>query len=185
MKKNKKNYINTILMIVLSFISLIIIPIILVDIVMPLVTSRPNLNRMENDFQVNRNELYAVVEYLRESGYAMIGISRSDMESNEFAGVKMYTGLETGHVLVSDEEVAESIRILFCQGYRVIGKRGEGIFFMRWSTRERGRGIVYSINRTTPDESMITFLTELEPLTEDGWYFYVDDFNEWRRQNNR
>ncbi len=45
-------------------------------------------------------------------------------------------------------------------------------------------GIVYSIDGHTPDEESITYLTLLEPLPEDGWYYFEADYNKWRRDNN-
>ena len=44
------------------------------------------------------------------------------------------------------------------------------------------RGIAYSINKT--DKPVIEFLTELEQLSENGWYYYKADYNEWRTTNS-
>ena len=29
----------------------------------------------------------------------------------------------------------------------------------------------------------ISFLTKLEPMSEDGWYYYEADYNKWRANN--
>lgn len=41
-------------------------------------------------------------------------------------------------------------------------------------------GIAYSIDGKEID---IEYLTESVPLSEENWYYYVADFNEWRVRN--
>ena len=55
---------------------------------------------------------------------------------------------------------------------------------LSWLILDAGSGMVYSIDGNKPSEEVFTFLVELESLSEEGWYFYVDDYNEWRRQNS-
>ncbi|MDR2599663.1 MAG: hypothetical protein LBC73_05250 [Oscillospiraceae bacterium] len=58
------------------------------------------------------------------------------------------------------------------------------IVFLRWSTRNQARGIVYSIDGSIPDESMFECLIHIEPMSEDRWYFYISDYKEWMRRNS-
>ena len=58
------------------------------------------------------------------------------------------------------------------------------IVFLRWTGFDTGVGIVYSIDGNTPSESSaLPFLTEIKPLSVEGWYYYRECFNEWRRRN--
>ena len=41
-----------------------------------------------------------------------------------------------------------------------------------------GCGIACSINALEMPE--IEYMTELVPLSTEGWYYYVDDYNKWR-----
>ena len=65
------------------------------------------------------------------------------------------------------------------RGYKGIGRDGNTIYFVRWTRlMDFGAGIAYSVNGK--DEPELDFVTKLEPLSEDGWYFYEEDYNEWR-----
>jgi len=148
-----------------------------------LTATSPDLNQMERDFQENRETLNVVVEYFIQSEFDSISIRFTDTQDSDCRDIEMFAGLETGWIPISDENISDAICLLFQQGYRGIHKREGGVSFLRWSTRDHGRGIVYSINGETPKESeLLPFLTEIEPLSVEGWYFYVENFNEWRRQ---
>lgn len=43
-----------------------------------------------------------------------------------------------------------------------------------------GVGVAFSLDGSVPDESAITFLTKIEPLEDEGWYYYESDYNEWK-----
>jgi len=68
-----------------------------------------------------------------------------------------------------------------------MSKGGNAVHFERWSMMEHGSGIVYSIDGTIitdGDRSGLDYLTRLEPLSEPGWYYYEEDYNEWRNRRN-
>ena len=135
----------------------------------------------ETFLQDNKEQLFIVRDFL-ESGEFKVSIRRTDVDNEE-----MFAGLIDGErifIPIEDEIVLETIRQLFQNGCHAIGSRENKIFFSLWSTRNHGRGIVYSIDGRTPDESDFSFLTRIEPLSEEGWFFYVEDYNVWRRRNN-
>ena len=88
--------------------------------------SAPNLNQMTEYFHSDREELQIIVEYFVSSDFDSIKVWRSDVRDSDSTNIEMFTGLETGRVVVSDETVAETFFILFQRGYNVIGKK-EGI----------------------------------------------------------
>ena len=61
-----------------------------------------------------------------------------------------------------------------------MGRDRNTIYFQRWSNLDNGRGVAYSIDGSTPT---LQFLTKLEPLSESNWYYYEEDYNEWKRRN--
>lgn len=132
-----------------------------------------NKEGMEKNFQKDGKYIFTVNEYLVNSKYDDIYIS-STMESGEMSNAGT-------PVKIDDVEVVTAINTLKQRGYSVIGKDGNTIYFQRWSNLDNGRGIAYSINGKEPT---LQFLTKSEPLTEPNWYYYEEDYNEWRIRNN-
>lgn len=144
------------------------------------VIMRDPLEKVGKKLQSNREELYVVKDYLLECDFDSVIIwSQNVSEEN----VEMATGREAGMVPIDNEEAEEAVRRLFRRGYRIIGKRNGGVYFLDWAILNAGSGIVYSANGNVPDESILQFITEVVPLKEDKWYYYLEDFDEWKRQN--
>jgi len=135
------------------------------------------IRQAEADFVRNKERIAIVRNYLVNSNYPSISIHHT----NEIG--TMFVGLEHGHVKISEQETLEAISVLFNNGYRVITKKENAVIFIRWSGRNVGRGVVYSINGQTPTESALHFLTRIEPLSAEGWFYFEEDFNEWRLRN--
>ncbi|MDR2600319.1 MAG: hypothetical protein LBC73_08590 [Oscillospiraceae bacterium] len=132
----------------------------------------PGLKWMEDDFQQNKESLYIVKNFLVEREHGVI------IRSFEF-DEKMLIG-DTP----IDEKTIDAINELFHLGYSQIRCYGNWIVFLRWSTRHEGRGIVFSIDGSIPDESEYPYHVSLELLSEDGWYFYISNYREWVRRNS-
>ena len=127
----------------------------------------PNANQAGRIFQANQEDMQIVVAYMMKT------------ENRNF-----YIGANADNIIPLDRDVIDAINRLFQQGFRSIEKNEEGVRFLRWIHRiEQGHGIVYLPNGRLHDGTgLIPFLTELEPLSETGWYYYVDFFSEWRRR---
>ena len=94
---------------------------------------------------------------------------------------------------IEDDSVIEAIQSLWKKGCTRISKDNDGvenenaIKYTIW-TRTIGSvacGFVYAIDHTQPPK--VQFQTELIPLSIEGWYYYIDNYEEWRRlqhQNN-
>jgi len=82
-------------------------------------------------------------------------------------------------IAIQDENVVIAISELQSRNYSVIARNDNTIYFQRWSNRNSGRGIAFSIDGTNP---VLTFLTRFEPLSTPNWFYYEEDFNEWRRR---
>jgi hypothetical protein len=129
----------------------------------------------EKDFLKNHVNIMVVTSYLADSDYGNVYIN-----NNMNSGV-MYSNIY-GDVAVDDSRVVDAIDTLFKNGFSVIAKDTNVIHFLR-STRlnDFGSGIAYSIDGHVPNESPLQFLTMLEPLTEPSWYYYEEDFIEYKR----
>lgn len=56
------------------------------------------------------------------------------------------------------------------------------LVFQMWTDKmECECGVLYAINNDMVPS--VEYLTLLDPLPESGWYYYVSDYNEWRRNN--
>lgn len=128
--------------------------------------------KMETVFTKDHELLTTITNYLANSGYDSVYIP-STIESGEMSNAGRT-------VKIDDVEVVTAINTLKKRGYSVIGKDGNTIHFQRWSNLDNGRGITYSINGNEPT---LQFLTKLEPLPEPNWYYYEEDYNEWRIRN--
>ncbi len=137
--------------------------------------SPPGKNKMEKYFKRDQEDIFLITDYLVNSTYSEIFINGFNPEN-----AMMFTGIESRYVKVDDDAVVEAINRLFKeQGYSVIDKTGNTIYFQKWiRSADFGSGIAYSINGE--DEPVLQFLTKIESLSEDDWYYYEADYNEWR-----
>ena len=140
---------------------------------------RIDYRQMERIFVEDYDLLIVVVDYLSGSEHPTVNLF-----PERDNGIMSFFSDDLGmqHILISDENVVNAIETLRERGYRLISKNNDTIQFLRWSMRNRGHGIAYSINGDFPDSSAFSFLTKLEPLSVDGWFYYEEDFNEYRRR---
>ena len=136
----------------------------------------PDQDAMEKIFKRDNSDIVLITDFLLDADYPLISIRGSD-----FKGGMMFTGANTRNVKIEDDAVVKALNRLFQkQGYREIGKNDNTIYFQKWAMFEENRGIAYSVHKE--DKPAIEFLTELERLSENGWYYYKADYNEWRNR---
>lgn len=139
----------------------------------------PDVKAVESHFQNNYEDIQIVVDFITNLEYSSVDISSADGT--------MLADLET--MKIEDENVNSAVKRLLGtplakeRQYYSVYKSGNTIEFCQWSSpHDIGCGIAYSINETyTP---RIQYCTELVPLSQSGWYYYVDDYNTWRIENN-
>ena len=125
---------------------------------------------MENEFSKNKEILSSVVKYLEKQEYVSIYITSTDKKGEIF--VSKNDNESSKRIQITDELIATRITDLFKKyNYNVITKEGNGIYFQRWSNKDYGRGVVYSIDGERPNNELTT---KLEPLFERNWYFYEE-----------
>lgn len=134
----------------------------------------PDIELVQQNFQDNYANIQVVVEFMLNSGYEDISIR--DADGTMFADLSERE--------ISDDKVSSAIsQLIDGKKYHSISKRGDTIKFLQWKAiRDIGCGIAYSTNKS--DKPDVSYVTELIPLSEDGWYYYVADYERWRSENS-
>jgi len=130
---------------------------------------------MERYFQRDEKHLKIVANYLENLDYLFIRIDKSNMKD----GV-MFTGANTRYQEIKDETVLKSLKVLLSvKGYIVIGKNQNTVFFRKWQFLGKDRGIALAFEK---EKLTVEFLVKTEPLSENGWYYYEADYEEYRQK---
>ena len=127
------------------------------------------MREMERDFDRNNEAIIATRDYLASIDFDFLRYPTFSGESG-----KMSTETSGDYFLIEDQHARNALDVLIRRGYQIISKEGNFIVFLRWRNKDNGRGIVYSINGVSPDESVLQFLTRLEPLPDEGWFYYLN-----------
>lgn len=147
--------------------------------------------KVEKIFLTDYEYVFELVEYMKSSKYDNIIINLNDYIHNyedygtwfvyDEDGQHIHDEEEQGVQKIADENIVEILDILFKQKkYQIITKDDDTISFQLWSNLDKGIGFAYTLNGDIPE---IQFLTKFEKLKKENWYYYEDDFNEWRLQN--
>lgn len=136
----------------------------------------PRAETMRQKLEADRADFAAVAEYLAELDHDTVSI---DMNS----GSRMLAGFENHYI--HDEKVLSSIEKLRAIGCADIWKDTEenSIQFELWSRFDVCAGLLFRINDNKKPSAQ--FLTELEEIDSEGWFYYVEDHNEWRSRQNK
>ena len=127
----------------------------------------PSPQQMEDTFQTYREEIQTVTDYLltQEPPVRIYDDSR---------------GLP--------ENVAKAVKTLMRQaGYSSIHYSENAVHFVLWTRfTDAGCGIAYT--KEKPPHSLeedFPFLTGEQPLSEQNWFYYVEDYAQWRIEKNK
>lgn len=130
----------------------------------------PNIVSAERFYEKNKADIQIVTDFLIAEGYEWISIWEADgMMKADFQEME-----------IPNAEVAKAIKQLFSARSDMRIYKHENTIQLRfwWHPQEIGSYIAYSINRTDlPD---IQFATEITPMSADGWYYAISDYNLWR-----
>ncbi len=116
----------------------------------------------QSDYDEYREQFAAVAQYVEDNDIDELYIT-------EYADIDM-----------SYDNAAEAAERLIDAGYETIGIEKNTLYFQKYATLDCGKGIMYSIDGGAP---YMQFLTYQETLSEQDWYYYEDDYNEWRERN--
>jgi len=126
-------------------------------------------------FFENKELVFLVRDYLVQSEYDSISIA-PHMEK----GIMFVNQVKVPYVPIDNEEVEEAMNVLRENGYSSFSKYNSCIKISMRTSVNVSYGVAFSTTGHVLDESSFDFLTLIEPLTEEGWYYYEEDFPEWR-----
>ena len=133
-----------------------------------LLNSPPSLSKVEMYFERDREDLYLIIDYVIKSG-------ATDLFIYEDCKTAL---MDSKEIEISDESVIAALKHLRENGYTGINKYRNTIEFRVWEgIRDVSCGIAYLIE---DDKIEIQYVTETAPLPEDGWFYYVTDYEEAR-----
>lgn len=130
----------------------------------------PDKNTVQQVFDDHYEEIMSLFSFMETSEYNHISIS--DASGTIFA--------DFSHVQIQDNDVCNAIKHLLKKGpYLHISKIDKTVIMRQWTgLQDIGCGVLYSQNI---EESIdVEFITELIPLSEEGWFYYISDYNAWR-----
>lgn len=134
----------------------------------PQLSGPPTLEEAEKYFEENRKDLEIVVDFLLN-------------EENDVVIVRYAHRWENWNNTEITKEVRGAIKRLRNGQSRIRVTKDEykiGITIWFPTVLEMSSGFAYSINGKEPPA--VQYATTMQPLTEPGWYFYIEDFNTWR-----
>ena len=139
---------------------------------------QPEQNNVYQQFLKHKELIQTITDYMVDTGYVNIHLSVDSKTMKVDADGTMSQGLV--EIEISDDAVFSAVQQLFeSKAYIDIDKHGNTIIFLQWANvHDIGCGIAYSTNHI--DYPSVEYCTELVPLSEPGWYYFVYDFNQWR-----
>jgi len=176
MESSRKIKISTYILIVLGGFVLAITVAVLMYI--RFTAPGPGFENAEKYFNRNKALFTEVKDFFAESKYedvVVLSFEREGRMSNRGNSVP-----------INNEEAERNIEKLRRRGYKTVGKTGGVVYFSsQFGFLDYAVGFAYSVGGNVPNDSSITFLTLIEPLAEDGWYYFEADYNEYRIRNRR
>ena len=135
-------------------------------------------DQIDSVFEQDYVLIQDIAKYLLslEEPYVGIDLKRNEVKSEFGEPMKFQSS-----------EIEELVGELKEKGYYHIQKKENVVVFDVWRRRfnvEFESGFVYSVDGSG-DLSAIQFLISQRPLSEESWYYYEVDFNEWRVKRNK
>lgn len=146
--------------------------------------------KIEKEFYKNYETILEITSYIEKAGYVNINIQGTDYiyDDGNYGTWYVQSGnandtVNDGRKEIGDDKIIKELSHLFKdKKYQVINKNGNAISFQLSSNLDMGAGIVYAIDGIEPS---LQFLTKLKKLDKNNWYYYEEDFNEWKRLNEQ
>lgn len=93
------------------------------------------------------------------------------------------------NVVKIEGDAAKHISALFKAGCKSIGMSGSAntnsnspnsIYYRMWSATAKDIDCGIAVSKDGGGTPKTEFMTELSPISDDGWYYYVSDYEDWR-----
>ncbi|MCR4672191.1 MAG: hypothetical protein K5637_03000 [Lachnospiraceae bacterium] len=166
---------------IVLFISLALLIVLVLHRMIPFIISTvhrimtpPSVEDVESFVTENWNDISVVNDYLLELG------DRDAYISDNRGSIL----IDLDHEKIEDYAVMQSVQSLWKKGCYSIYKNREwnSISYSLWHRTMGGVGcgFEYAIDHTLLPE--VQYQTELVPLSEEGWYYYLREYEKWRSQ---
>lgn len=132
---------------------------------------KPNKSVVMRTFEKERESFEIVANFMKNIEYTSCSINSND--GTMFADFERHS--------IDNDAVIDAIRTLWKSGCSDILKDTENnsIAFELWfNEQDVGCGILTEIDDST--DPTVQFLTFIERTDWQSWYYYVEDYNEWR-----
>lgn len=92
-------------------------------------------------------------------------------------------------VVKTETTAAEDISALFNAGCKSIGMSGSAninssspnsIYYRMWSATIYDIDCGIAVSKDEGGTPKTEFMTKLSPISDDGWYYYISDYEDWR-----
>jgi len=124
----------------------------------------------EREFEANREAILTVRDYFASLEFN--SLSYHSLWEEE--GIFVFGG-NSKYIPIEDESARLAMDLLIASGYISKTKRNGLISFMRWRDGVILSGMVYSTDRHHPHRGIIEHLINVEPMSEDGWFYFEAD----------
>lgn len=169
MKKNNVLGIfsGMILVSVLVFVLMQTMPyIVMISMVSGVFSENINSKSAERIYQRDKEQMQIFIDYVLSNDFKFVYISETTGVSIEHKDID-----STGN-----SKVDEAIKYLNKRYYVITFSENEFVF-NKWTGFSTVKGIAYSLR----EKPYIEFdLIEIQPLSEENWYYYVTDYERWR-----
>ena len=125
---------------------------------------------VEAIFDEYHDSLCVVAEFVENSDYEHLSIDKPNGT--------IFADFET--VILEDAAVADAVACLFEDKIvKKIYMYEDTVVFLIWTgVADITCGLAFQLNPDIP--IYVQFLTELKPLSQEKWYYYVEDYELWR-----
>ena len=146
----------------------------------------PSVNDIDNYVDEHYETIMELNNYFKKSDYRDILISYNsnffnfNCVNNNGTVDMMMADFED--IKIEDQSVKNNVNSLLKSGCRYISYtvNSNTIIYDMWSDNDKNIGFVFTVDDDRKTE-MDLYIIEIEPLSKNNCYYYVEDYNEWRR----
>ena len=142
--------------------------------------------QIAEEFYSNYNNIVTITEYLIHAPFDNITIQNNDyLYNNKTYGYWFAYNADNsintnvGLIPIENKKIVDILTELFRnRKYQTIVKNKNTIHFQLCDNLDMGRGIVFVKDDSKPE---MQFVTEIQSLNKENWYYYEVDFNQWKK----
>ena len=139
----------------------------------------PSYRKADRFLSKNIDVMSRVSDALFDMDYAAVGI-RHDADADEKLTMTVRRDTYNHEEAPIPNELLASVQHLLKCGIVVISRGSGTVNYTMWSAMDESRGIIFSQSGEAPDGEQ---LYEVRKLSEDGWYYYIHNYEKAKAKN--